>query len=186
MSILLIDQLLALGVPLDQMALEQQANGDEVDCLAVVSGELTFFELKDKEFNLGNAYSFGAKIGILRPEHRVIITTEYVGGDAKEHFQRAETADRRPSYPVDQASLQRVVYIEGLDELEPKLRQLVSEIYAKDAANLLERVLPSATLDAESLVRAFSDRGSAAREQEQPPSATRRKPRQTTRAARST
>jgi hypothetical protein len=42
--------------------------------------------LKDREFNLGGAYSFGAKIGIIGPAHPVIISREKIGGDAKEHL----------------------------------------------------------------------------------------------------
>ena len=42
--------------------------------------------LKDREFNLGGAYSFGAKIGIIGPAYPVIISREKIGGDAKEHL----------------------------------------------------------------------------------------------------
>jgi hypothetical protein len=68
--------------------------------------------LKDKEFNLGGAYSFGAKIGIIGPAHPVIISSEKIGGDAKEHFERAKLAgskgmrDRKVQHPIR--------YIEGL------------------------------------------------------------------------
>jgi hypothetical protein len=56
-SLLLIQELLRLGIPLDRMLVDQQAGGDEMDCIADISGETAFFELKDKEFSLGNAYS---------------------------------------------------------------------------------------------------------------------------------
>ncbi len=79
LTLRLLDELQRIGVPLHDTLIEQQVGGDEVDCLAVVSGELVFFELKDKDFNLGNAYSFGAKMGILRPDHAVILSTQKVG-----------------------------------------------------------------------------------------------------------
>jgi hypothetical protein len=72
---LLLEELQKVGVSFDQTLTEQQVGGDEVDCLANISGELVFFELKDKDFSLGNAYSFGAKMGIIRPEHSVIFST---------------------------------------------------------------------------------------------------------------
>ena len=57
-----------------EVLVEQSVGGDEIDCVANISGELTLFELKDKEFNLGN--------------------------DAKEHFTRARQAgkSRRDPY----------------------------------------------------------------------------------------
>ena len=86
LSLLTVEELVRVGVLREYILLEQQLGGDEIDCVAVISGELALFELKDKEFSLGNAYSFGAKIGIIRPQHPVIVTTEAVGGDAKDHL----------------------------------------------------------------------------------------------------
>jgi hypothetical protein len=97
--------------------------GDEVDCLTNVNGELVLFELKDKEFSLGNAYSFGAKIGIIRPEHAVILTTEVVGNDAKEHFERSRLAQRSPHVRWDlEEETTKVLYIEGTDALCTEVR----------------------------------------------------------------
>jgi hypothetical protein len=92
LTLLLVDELAAVGVARESILIEQQIAGDEIDCLANISGDLALFELKDKEFNLGSAYSFGAKIGIIRPKHPVVISTEHVGNDAKEHYVRARLA----------------------------------------------------------------------------------------------
>lgn len=170
MSVLLLDELTRLGIPLDQIVVSQQAGGDEMDCLFDVSGELVFLELKDKEFNLGNAYSFGSKISVLRPRHAVIVTTEYVGNDAKDHFQRAGmTGARRATYePEDQP--RQVVYIEGLEALRGDLEKLLSSIYEADGASLLDEVLPLAAAESRSVLNALAggDRGSP------PPVARRR------------
>jgi hypothetical protein len=48
LTLLLLQELQHVGVPLDQTLVEQQMGGDEVDCLANISGELVFFELKTK------------------------------------------------------------------------------------------------------------------------------------------
>jgi hypothetical protein len=157
-SLLLLTELTRLGIPLDRILLDQQSGGDELDCVADISGELTFFELKDKEFSLGNAYSFGAKIGIIRPRYRVIVTTEHVGNDAKEHFQRSETAVARRRYEpefyeVDEPKA--IWYIEGTNNLRPKLEELVTEIYAEDAARMLSDVLPFASLNPSALLKAL-------------------------------
>jgi hypothetical protein len=45
-TLLLLEELQQVGVPLDHTLIEQQVGGDELDCSAVVSGDLAFFELK--------------------------------------------------------------------------------------------------------------------------------------------
>ena len=167
-SLLLLHELLDLGVPLHRILLDQQVGGDEMDCVADISGELTFFELKDKEFSLGNAYSFGAKIGIIRPKHRVIVTTERVGNDAKEHFQRAEVAGARRRYDTEfyefDEEPQTTQYIEGVENLRPSLEDLVSRIYANDVTTLLRDVLPLASIDPTALLESLQSPSTTADE----------------------
>lgn len=159
-TILLIDELVALGVATQQLLVEQNEGGDEMDCLADISGELVFFELKDKEFNLGNAYSFGAKIGIVRPDHSVIITTEKVGGDARDHFQRAQIAENRGfrTYDYSDPRPRPLVYIEGLETLRNDLTQFVTSIVKKDAASILSEAIESIVLDPREVVEAIEGR----------------------------
>lgn len=175
LSVRVLQELLDLGIPVDRITIEQQLGGDEVDCVADISGKLVLFELKDKEFSLGNAYPFGAKIGITRADYAVIITTESVGNDAKEHFQRAlpvggRAADQawRRVLEGDRAS-PTVRYIEGLENLRRELQRLVGEIYENDAERILRRVLPHASLDSRSLVASLDER-SRLRPEDLPPS----------------
>jgi hypothetical protein len=157
MSVVVVDELLQIGIPLEAILLEQQAGGDEMDCFADISGELALFELKDKEFSLGNAYSFGAKIGIARPDHPVIVTTEYVGNDAKEHFQRAEmSVRRRPTAFGDEDDQPTIVYVEGIENLRQSLRTLTSEVYASDGRKLIGEALPFAALTPEVVMEALT------------------------------
>jgi hypothetical protein len=158
LTLLLLEELQCVGVPLDDTLIEQQVGGDEVDCLAVVSGEFVFFELKDKDFNLGNAYSFGAKIGILRPDHAIILTTQKVGTDARDHFERAHLARKaRKGMDFELSSDQspQLRYVEGLEHLPAVLQEFAGEIYSQDARRVLSRVLPFATIDAEALLVAL-------------------------------
>lgn len=151
MTILLIHELREIGINADRILVEQEMNGSEMDCFAEISGELLFLELKDKEFNLGSAYSFGAKMGIFQADHPIVVTTEYVGNDAKEHFKRtaeAEDTERPFRHARDADDSSRVNYIEGIDSLGPSLRELAHEIYAEDAANTLETLLPFGLVDA--------------------------------------
>lgn len=169
LTLLLVEELHRLGIPYESILLEQTIGGDEIDCVANISGELALFELKDKEFNLGDAYSFGAKIGIIRPDHAVIVTTERVGNDAKEHFVRARLVGRhRERYRTflqefagipteEEAVAGGITYIEGLDSLPEGVQGLVGSIYRRDAARLLDEVLPLAALRGLALIQALED-----------------------------
>jgi hypothetical protein len=116
----------------DAILVEQMVGTDEIDCLAKISGELVLFELKDKEFNLGSAYSFGAKIGIIKPRYPVIVTSEHVGNDAKEHFIRAGVSGvSRTGVYIDRVDERdEISYVEGVEKAG--IEELVSRIYKAD------------------------------------------------------
>jgi hypothetical protein len=162
LSVLLTANLNELGVPVEQIFIEQNAGGDEMDCIAHVSGEIVFFELKDKEFSLGNAYSFGAKVGLIRPDRSVIVTSAHVGGDAKEHFEKARQSASRDNFAYLRASREttegEVLYIEGIDHLREELESLIAGIHASDVQRVLGRVLPLGAADALSVVDALTTR----------------------------
>lgn len=153
LTLIVLKELHAVGVSPQRIVAEQQAGGDELDVLADISGDLVFFELKDKEFSLGSAYSFGAKIGIIRPRYPVIVTTEVVANDAKDHFQRARLASRGELiFEEEVAEAQDIRYIEGLPNISRGIRLLASEIYMGDAIRVLRRVLPLAAIDPQALL----------------------------------
>ena len=161
LSVLVYDALVKAGVAPERIVVEGTLGGDEVDCVAEISGELCLFELKDKEFNLGEAYSFGAKIGILSPEHAVVVTTAKVGGDAKQHLQRAlkttsDSATRYLMYEPDTRGVSRVSYIEGVEKLSEEITRFVSDIETKDAQTALQEILDSVSLGADRLIAALS------------------------------
>jgi hypothetical protein len=155
MSLLLAEELVKLGVKRSHIAVEQTVGGDELDCVAVIGGALVLFELKDKEFNLGNAYSFGAKISLVRPLLPVIITSAHVGGDAKDHFARIQAAPSERASSVFRSALasaaesspRPVQYIEGLDNLSTGLAEIASEIDTSSTLNFLREVLPLGSLN---------------------------------------
>lgn len=164
LTIVVVNDLVEMGVPLDGLLIEQQLGGDEVDCLASIGTELVLFELKDKEFNLGSAYSLGAKIGIVRPTRAVIVSTEHVGGDAKEHFARARDAARKHSSQLPYATPQdetEIVYIEGLDDVRPAIARMLQEMFIRDVESLIGEVLPLSMPDASAVARLLVNERSA-------------------------
>ena len=159
LTVILIELLVELGVPLRRILIDQVSGGDELDCIADVSGEIVLFELKDKEFNLGNAYSFGAKIGTIGPEFPVIVTTEHVGNDAKTHFSKPRRASwRSQSWEPDSPEEPTVTYIEGIGNLKVGLMTLISQINQNDATGVLQRVLPSGTISASAVIDSLHSR----------------------------
>ncbi len=141
MNVVLVNELLLLGIPIAEIFIEQQFGGDEVDCLAIISGDLVLFELKDGEFNLGHAYSFNAKNGLLNPDVSVVITTNRVGNDAKEHFERTRKAlesSRRGRVRTDNTT---PILMEGMEELRADLEKLMNRLVARDARRLLQNIL---------------------------------------------
>ncbi|XMN08983.1 hypothetical protein ACK8N7_24600 [Streptomyces griseobrunneus] len=133
MSILVLQHLIKLGIPVSNIRMEQIYAGEEVDCITEIHGRIVLFELKDKEFNRGNAYSFGAKIGIFQPDISVVITTEKVGVDARDHFTARSAGSSRTRRPFTESfDGESVTFIEGLPNLESGLDAIVTEV-AKSA-----------------------------------------------------
>lgn len=162
MSIILLDGLMSLGVNPDRILIEYAEGGDEMDCITEISGELALFELKDKAFNLGQAYSFGAKMSIVRPRHAVIVTTDHVGGDARDHFERAQQASRGSGVyrgGPDPDDALPVVYIEGIENLPAELAGLVGRIYRVDGETALRDLFPFAALSPAEALSAIEDQG---------------------------
>jgi hypothetical protein len=154
MSIVVREELAALGVNREDILLECQLGADEIDCIALISGQMVIFELKDKEFSTGNAYSFSAKISLVNPDFSVIVTTDKVAADVKKRFSRVKSDPRgRLARAMDDvASIQ---YVEG-DDFCAGLRRVVSEIYRVYAGRILQGVLESVTLEAGSVLKAIS------------------------------
>lgn len=154
MSVLVRDELMQLGVDQDDILLECQIGSDEIDCIAQISGEIAIFELKDKDFSIGNAYSFGAKMSIFNGEHAVIVSTESISQDVKEHFNRTRSTDRRSLSVYYGREPQLIHYIEGpefLDSISP----IVSKIYSKDGGRILDKALALGLAKSSKLIKAL-------------------------------
>lgn len=157
MTILLVEELRLLGVPLEHIFIEQVDGGDEMDCLAVIAGDTVLFELKDKEFSLGHAYSFAAKVGILRPDLSAVITTDKVGNDAREHFERAKRASMATSRGRPVAVDSAPVFVEGIQRLQDELRTIGSTLSVDDATWFFEDCFLQAAISPSKYIMQMSD-----------------------------
>jgi len=142
--------------------MEQRYSGEEVDCIAEVGGKLVLFELKDKEFNLGHAYSFGAKLAIFQPDYPVILTTEKIGKDALDHFAltKSSATERRALRGFRNAdSPPEIIFIEGLSSLPEALENLYSEIVTLRLAPVLHEALTLTNANSASILRSWAGIG---------------------------
>jgi hypothetical protein len=147
MTVLITDELQKAGIPLDSILVEEQVGADEMDVIAQVGGDVILFELKDREFNLRDAYSFAAKVNLIQADLAVIVTTDKVGNDVRDHFKRAESASqRRQHFAEDYSAASSIRYIEGLADLGQQIKSIVGEISMAQAVVLVRSVLPLASI----------------------------------------
>jgi hypothetical protein len=112
------------GVSGHRIALNIQDGAEEVDAFADFDASLIMFELKDNEFSMGHAYSFGAHLAINKPEYAIIVATKGVAADVKHHFERVQPEAE-------------IVYIEAIDDLQPAIASVLTRIRSKSASRLL-------------------------------------------------
>lgn len=74
------------GVPRKSIAWNACAQSDEIDIVADVLGTKIFFELKDREFGLGDAYPFNYRIHRYGGSYGVVVTADKVSSEAERFF----------------------------------------------------------------------------------------------------
>src|SRR5260370_37853382 len=70
-----------LGISREQVIIESSPAG--TDIVLDLSADLVLVVLKDREFNLADAYAFTAKASRIKAAEAVIVTHEGLSGDAK-------------------------------------------------------------------------------------------------------
>ena len=107
-----------IGISRDQVIIDSGVT--TTDMILELSGDLVFIVLKDREFNLADAYAFNAKISRIKAAEAVIVTSEGLSGDARKLLQQETGISRaRPTDPF------RITYVDGIANLEPELGRVV-------------------------------------------------------------
>jgi len=118
MTTLALTALPRIGISRDSVIVE--GTPSSTDIVLDLSGDLVLVVLKDREFNLSDAYSFNAKVSRIKASEGVIVANEGMSSDAKKLVQEELGPQRaRVSDPF------RVTYIEGLQNLEHELGRVV-------------------------------------------------------------
>ncbi|WP_025025587.1 hypothetical protein [Caldalkalibacillus mannanilyticus] len=130
MTINLVDALVALGVPLEDILVNIAEGPEEIDAIVSIGENLLLFELKDSQFSLGHAYPFQSRLVVYNAGIGVIWASRGVAPEVKEHFNRVKPeAD--------------ICYIESLDEILPSLGKLIEGLRWKLATNELKSLISS-------------------------------------------
>jgi hypothetical protein len=105
------------GISKEKIKWNAAAGDDELDIIAEIQGMNVFFELKDRQFGLGDAYPFGFRLERYGGEMGVVLTMDKVAAEAQKFFEEQST--RRAG---------RIEYLEGEKSITEGLPDLIEEI----------------------------------------------------------
>ena len=118
MSIWTTELLKESGVRKDTIKWGLEASGEELDVMVEDFDSRIFFELKDREFGLGDAYPFVYRITRYAGRIGIVATMDKVSTDAKKFF---EEESHRREYPI------QIRYLEGPEAIQQGVVKLIEE-----------------------------------------------------------
>lgn len=123
MSIWITELLKESGVDLSSLLWNIEVNGEELDIMLEMWGMRIFFELKDREFGLGDAYPFVYRVSRYDGDWGVVVTTERVAKDARRFLEEQGKYSTGTIGPVPHFEL-----IEGEKEIPQEIKKLVNSL----------------------------------------------------------
>lgn len=115
MTIWLTDMLVQAGLAKEEIAWSATAGDDEIDIMTDELGLRILFELKDREFGLGDAYPFAYRVDRYGGNVGIVVSTERVAAEAEKFFQEQRSKAA--------ASIETAVG----ETIEPVLRALIDK-----------------------------------------------------------
>ena len=122
MTVVLTDCLLKEGIDEESILWNITDANEEVDLIVGSNDQLWVFELKDRDFGAGDAYALNYRRSRFNANKPIVFTTDKVSLDARRVFE-----DIEKEVSVDVKGRVIPLYIEGFDELEGSLSELISE-----------------------------------------------------------
>jgi hypothetical protein len=146
MTIWVTEILAAAGVSKDGVAWNAVASGDELDILTDALGPRVFFELKDREFGLGDAYPFAYRVSRYGGAFGVVVTTDRVADEAKRFFEE-QTRNMGA----------QIYTIEGAEAIEREMPALIDRFSRSGVLQLLVELAEPLALDPLPILNAWMD-----------------------------
>jgi len=129
MSIWITELLKENGVRKEAIRWGLKTNGEELDIMVEDFDSRFFFELKDREFGLGDAYPFVYRITRYGGRVGIIATMDKVSTDAKKFF---EEEIHRWDYPLD------IRYLEGSEGIQHGVAKLIEDMSLLQVRRLIQ------------------------------------------------
>lgn len=118
MTVWVTGQLFALGLEAESVAWNAAASEDELDIIVKMSGLQAFLELKDREFGLGDAYPFAARVSRYGGDFGIILTTDRVAEEARRFLEEPRPGVYSPNFE----------FLEGVEDIQSRLPELADRI----------------------------------------------------------
>jgi len=80
------------GVPVQHISWNASLQSDEIDIVVDIFGSKVFFELKDREFGLGDAFPFNHRFHRYGGDHGAIVTTDSIATEAEKFFKEQSSS----------------------------------------------------------------------------------------------
>lgn len=149
MTVWVTSRLVALGIEPESILWNVEEESEEVDIIAEVLGELWLFELKDRDFQPGDAYPLSYRSARYRSNRTVIVSTAKVADAAKRVFDEVVGPSRRGEGPRGD---RLPVYIEGLDAFDTQVSQAMAKVSMEYAQIVLGSLSASLGWDVSGLL----------------------------------
>lgn len=129
MSIWITELLKENGVRKETVRWGLEASGEELDIMVEDFDARIFFELKDREFGLGDAYPFVYRITRYGGRVGIVATMDKISTDAKKFF---EEEIRRRDYHMD------IRYLEGSESIQHGVTKLIEDMSLLQVRRLVQ------------------------------------------------
>jgi hypothetical protein len=139
------------GVPEASILWNATAGEDEIDIIADLYGSRVFFELKDRDFGLGDAYPFAFRIQRYGGRHGVVVSTGSVAEEVKTLFK--ERTPGVASAPIH--------VVEGEDAISRDLPVLIDSLSRSPALRFAAELGDSMGINLLPLISAWMKRVSS-------------------------
>jgi hypothetical protein len=141
MTIWVTEVLSRLGIGRNEIVWNAEAGEDEVDVIVSLAGERIFFELKDREFGLGDAYPFAFRVARYSGNRGVVISTERIGEEAVRFLEEQGRGPR--GLPIETVAGDGAHIASELERLVDRVaRQIVQSAVRRATARLPIGVWP--------------------------------------------
>lgn len=126
MSVWLVRTLIATGICSDRIILNLHEGPEEIDAFVDARGKLALFELKDREFSMGDAYPFGARVALYKPDYAFIVSSRGIAPEVRDHFKKMKLSCE-------------LLYVDKLPQFQPTVEELLAQLHRKEAVQVLSQ-----------------------------------------------